>query len=355
MTVLLSVLGLLLVAFVMLDVLVTTLTVGGAGPLTGRVASGLWWIALKIHKRRSNHRMLTIAGWIILLGLVLVWLFLTWFGWTLLFCASDTAVVNGTTRIPASIWERIYFTGFTLSTLGMGDYQPSGIFWQMATAVASANGFLLVTLGVAYLLPVVSAAASKRSLAVYIASLGGTGDEILTRAWNGQDFGQLDQHFISLAPMLSSMGEAHLTYPVLHYFHSLERSRALVLSIVALDEALTLLIYGVKESSHPDAAALGSVRRSSAAFLKTLKSAYLDPATHSPPLPSPELLRSQGIPTVSKDEFWEATKQVTYRRQMLLALIENDGWTWETVASSKTTNRARVLDDETSIEDAVLH
>ena len=355
MVIVLSLIGLFIVLFVTVDVLITTLTVGGADPLTGRISSGLWWIALWIHNRRSNHRMLSTAGWTILLGLVVIWVFLTWFGWTLVFSASDTAVVQATNKNPASLWERIYFTGFTISTLGMGDYQPQGTFWKIATSVAAANGFFLVTLGVAYLLPVVSAATSKRTLAVYIASLGGTGDEILTRAWNGKDFGQLDQHLINLAPELGGLGEIHLTYPILHYFHSVERSRAMVLSLVALDEALTLLRYGVEKSSRPDTATIDPARRASAAFLKTLKSAYLEPGDHSPPFASLDLLRVQGIPTVSNEEFWEVTKPVTYRRQLLLSLVENDGWTWEAVASTKTTNRATSLDDETTVTDAVLH
>lgn len=354
MAVVLSIVGLSIVLFVTLDVLITTLTVGGAGPLTGRVASGLWWIALWIHNRRTSHQMLSTAGWVILLSLVVFWVFLTWFGWTLVFSASDSAVVLATNKSPASLWERIYFTGFTISTLGMGDYQPQGTFWQIATAVAAANGFFLVTLGVAYLLPVVSAATTKRSLAVYIASLGGTGDEILTRAWNGKDFGQLEQHLINLTPEIGGLGEIHLTYPILHYFHSVERSRAIVLSVVALDEALTLLQYALEESCCPDTATIDPARRASAAFLKTLKSAYLEPGESNPPFPSLDLLRVQGIPTVSDEEFWEATKQVTYRRQLLLALVKNDGWTWEAVASTKTTNRAASLDDETTITNAVL-
>lgn len=161
MAIVLSILGLLIVLLTTVDVLVTTLSVGNAGVISGRVASALWWMALRIHRWRSSHRLLTTVGWIILIGLVLVWLFLTWFGWTLVFSTTDTAVVTATSKELATLWERIYFTGFTISTLGMGDYQPQGIFWQMAIAIASANGFVLVTLGVAYLLPLSAAREMK--------------------------------------------------------------------------------------------------------------------------------------------------------------------------------------------------
>ncbi|MEQ9484433.1 MAG: hypothetical protein RIG27_19410 [Coleofasciculus sp. F4-SAH-05] len=47
-----------------------------------------------------------------------------------------------------------------------------GAVWQIATAIASVNGFFLVTLAIAYLLPVVSAATQQRQLAVYLVGIG---------------------------------------------------------------------------------------------------------------------------------------------------------------------------------------
>ncbi|MFP4121119.1 ion channel [Coleofasciculus sp.] len=354
MSILLVISGLLILIVVSIDVLITTLTVGGGGPLTSRISAWLWKIALTIHRWRSHHRLLVVTGWIVLVSVAVLWFVLTWMGWTLLFSADETAVVTPK-KLPATTLERIYFVGYTISTLGMGSYSPQGAVWQVATAIASVNGFFLVTLAIAYLLPVVSAATQQRQLAVYISALGGTADEILVRAWNGEDFGQFDQHLIALTPMLAQQGERHLTYPILHYFHSIERSRSIKLSLVALDEALTILEYGVKKSNQPDPAALGAARRASAAYLKTLKSAYLKPASQNPPLPSLERLRRQGIPTVSDRQFWDATKQVTKRRRLLLALIHNDGWVWDAIASSQTTNRATTLDDQTTIDKVILH
>ncbi|MGF1674964.1 MAG: ion channel [Rivularia sp. (in: cyanobacteria)] len=355
MPILLNILGLLTLTVVTIDVLVTTLTVGGGGPITSRISSGIWWIVLQIHQRKSNHRLLSITGLVLLSGIALLWYILTWVGWTLIFSSENSAVVNASSKIPADTWERIYFVGYTISTLGMGDYQAQGRIWQIATAIASTSGFFLVTLSIAYLLPIVSAASEKRAFAIYVASLGGTADEILIRAWNGHNFGDLSQHLSSLTPTLTQQGEKHLAYPVLHYFHSVERARSLALSIIALDEALTLLQYAIPDKYQPEPAVLGSVRRASAAFLKTLKSAYLEPATYNPQLPSLELLRNKGIPTVSDEEFFTRIKIITKRRRLLLALAENDGWNWDAIASSITTNRATSLDDETLIDDVKLH
>lgn len=339
-------LGIFVLGLVLVDVLITTLTVGGGGPLTSRISCWVWQSALKIHRLRSSHRLLLITGWVILVGTALLWFLLTWVGWGLIFASSPLDLVSASSKEPASFFEKIYFVGYTLSTLGLGDFQPIGIGWQLATAVASASGFTLITLTIAYLLPLVAAASQKRQLAVYISSLGGTPDEIVARAWNGKDFGQFGQHLIAIAPQIVLQGEQHLTYPILHYFHNPERFRSLPLSLTALDDALTLILYGIPKSAQPDPSALGSVRRAITAYLKTLKAAYVEPVSEKPAAPPLELLRRQEIPTVSTEEFQAATQHLEQRRKLLLALIQEDGWTWDSIASSQTTNRATSLDEE---------
>ena len=355
MSALLLILGFILLGVVSSDVLVTTLTVKGGGFLTNRFSSWLWQGATKMHRYNSNHRLLSGVGLLLILGMVILWYLLTWVAWSLIFCSFQDAIVNSSNQEPASTWGRIYFTAYTITTLGRGDYLPQSTVWHLLTGVAAANGFFLVTLSIAYLFPVVSAVTQKRVLALYLASLGGTADEILTKTWNGRDFGNLNQHLISLTPLISELSEKHLTYPILHYFHSRERSRCLPLSMATFDEALTLLQYAVLEDYRPDPAALSPARRACAAFLKTLKSAYLEPDNSEPPLIPLELLKSQGIPTVSDRTLQQVTGNINKRRKLLLALVRNDGWTWDAVASSRTTSRATSLDDETTIDRRVLH
>lgn len=348
-------LGFIIISAVVLDVVVTALTVGGGGPITSRLSCWLWRIALWIHRSRPNHRLLTIAGWLILTGMVLLWLLAVWAGWILIFCTHDLAVVDAKSSLPATISERIYFVGYTLSTLGLGDYLPGRIEWQMATAIMSTNGFLLVTLAIAYLLPVVSAGVQRRRLAAYITTLGGTPDDILARAWNGKDFGQLDQHFINLTPMIIMAAEQHLAYPVLHYFHTVNRSRAMTLSFVALDEALTLLQYSVAESHRPDQAALDALRRANTTFLQNISSAYITPAEAEPPFCPLDLLQAEGIPTQTRFAAEHIRAHLSKRRRLLLALLQNDGWQWNDVASRKTTNRGSDWDDTTELHEVALY
>jgi len=339
--------GILIVAIIVVDVVVTTLTLGGGGPITSRLSAGVWSVALQFRRWSGSRSLLGVAGWGLLIAIALLWFVGSWIGWVLIFDSTGTGVVTSSNKLPATFWETVYFTGYTLSTLGLGDYQPNGTVWQITTAIASMSGFFLVTLTFAYLLPVIGAATQKRQLALYISSLGGTPDEMIARAWTGKGFGEFSQHLIALSPMVIQQGENHLTYPILHYFHTVDRSRAIALSITCLDEALTLLSYGVAPEFRPDPSALQSCRRANVAFLKTLKSAFITPESDWPKAPPLDLLRRYGIPTVSESEFLDAIKQdnVAQRRHLLLALVRNDGWTWDAVASSHTTNRTQRLDD----------
>ena len=355
MSVLLLIFGIVLLAVISSDVLVTTLTLRGGGFLTDRLSSWLWHGATKLHRYHSNHRTLAAVGLLIVLGMAFLWYFMTWVAWSLIFNSFSEAIVNASDKAPASIWGRIYFTVYTLTTLGRGDYVPQTTFWHLLTGLASANGFFLVTLSIAYLFPVISSAIQKRSLAIYISTLGGTGDEILINAWNGKVFGNLDQHLINLTPLIVGLSEQHLAYPVLHYFHTKDRSRSLSLSLAALDEAMTLLQYAIPVEHRLDRAALIPARRACSAFLKNLKSDYIEPENYEPNLIPLKLLEEQGIPTVGDRSFKQETKHISKRRKLLLALVRNDGWSWDAVASSLTTSRATSLDDETTINSEILH
>lgn len=331
MQIFLGLLGLSLIILTFADFLWTTLTLDGGGFLTVRVAKGLWGVLLYRHRSSSSHRLLATAGLIIILTTITLWVTLVWLGWALVFNASDQAIVNAETAAPADVWDRIYFTGFTLFTLGVGDFRPQGPFWQILTAIAAANGFFLVTLAVTYLVPIMSAATQKRQLAIYIFSMGRTADEVILRAWNGRNFSSLEPHLVSLTPMLALHGQRHLTYPILHYFHSSRQHTAAAVSFAVLDEALTLLEFGVKPECQIDPLTLYVIRQTMQDFLETLGSAFISPTDELPPIPSLVKLRAQGVPTVSDETFQAALNDVAKRRQLLLALVRNDGWSWSDV------------------------
>jgi hypothetical protein len=206
----------------------------------------------------------------------------------------------------------------------------------MATSVAAGSGFLLFGLALAYLVPVISAATQKRQIAVYITSLGRNPDDIILRAWNGQDTTALAPHLQSLTGMLALLGENHLTYPVLHYFHGAHRIRSAAASVAALDEALTILECGLQQGCSLDLPSLGAAREAITSYLDTLSPALILPAVDIPPSPSLENLRGMGVPVVSDSLFAAALAMVSERRRLLLALVLNEGWDWSAVWNDST-------------------
>lgn len=327
MTVLLILIGVACIVAALVDLAWTTIAAGsGGGPVTRRLASWVWQGHLRIHRRWPSHRRLTVAGVTIVLIPFATWVALVLAGWALILSSADGAVRDAATGRPAGLVERLYFTGYTVFTLGNGELRPGAGWWQVVTVMATASGLVFVTLAITYLVPVASAAAERRRLASTVASLGSSPHEILTNAWTGSGFGSLDQHLVSLAPLVHSIRQQHLAYPVLHYFHSRTVDSAAAVNVANLSQALHLLDHGVVVDVRTDRAATGPLDRAITGFLDTLGEAFLSPS--GPPLPPPDLapLTAAGIPTVAPDRYSDAEAPSEPRRTLLAALLAEDGW-----------------------------
>lgn len=321
--------GVGLLCITLVDVFATVLTVRGGGPVTSRLTSGLWRGLLALHRRRSSHQMLAHGGPLIAATTILGWLALLWTSWFLIFSGELQSVVRATTGEPASTWARVYYAGYTLFTLGLGDYRPSGAAWQVLTALAAGNGFLILSLSASYLVPVVSAATGKRTLALSIRGLGASPTEILITGWDGRNFPGLQQHLTSLPTMILQAGQQHLTYPVLHYFHSADPKAALPVQLAVLDEAIHLLECGVQPEHRPPATVTRAAVDAIGHFLASLTGMHTASATTVPPAPSLEALRQAGIPVVSDAEYRRAMAERDEHRCRTLGLVSNTGWCWE--------------------------
>ena len=326
MSAVLAAAGAVVIALTLLDMLWTTMAAGsGAGPLIGRLADGAWRLALRRHRRRPSHGFLAVAGVSTVLVVFAAWIVLVLAGWTLVFGHADGAVRSSTTSAPGDLVDRLYFVGYSVFTLGNGDLRPGAGAWQLATVLMSGTGLVLVTLGITYLVPVASAVAQRRQLGSYISALGSGPHDIVVRSWDGSGFGSLSQHLTNLAPMLHSLRQQHLTYPVLHYFHSRERESAAAAGVTDLAQALHLLRHGVAEGSRPDPSALLVAEASVDGFLETSRGSHVSIRA---PLPLPPLgpLLEAGIPTVDEDQYRDAEEMTEHRRAMLAGLLAEDGW-----------------------------
>lgn len=322
--------GVVMLAITALDLARTVFDVGtGAGPISGFLSRSGWRGLLFVHSRRRSHRLLETLGVGIVLSLVGGWLLSVWIGWTLVFSSSPLAVVDSKTGQPVGFWDRAYMVGGGLLSLGNGDFSGGTPAWRLALAATVTSGLLLVTLSITYLVPVIGAASRRRKVAAYISALGMTPQEIVRGLWEPPGFPTLHDHLVALTPMLTELGQDHLAYPVLHFFHSAERGTALAPSVAALDEALTILEHGLEgEVVLPTSVA--GLRRALSGSLRALH-LFPDRAFDPPPAPALGRLRAHGLPVVSHEQFEAALEPLADRRRLLGALVEEDAWEWKAV------------------------
>lgn len=139
--------------------------------------SWTWRVLRKIGNSSSWIRSL--AGPLIFVFSLLVWIVLLWGGWTLVFAGAERPLIDTLNRGSISWTDLIYFAGYTLFTLGNGDFVPREGIWQIATILATESGMLFVTLSVTYILSVLDAVTQKRSFATVVNGLGAQGVSIV--------------------------------------------------------------------------------------------------------------------------------------------------------------------------------
>jgi hypothetical protein len=321
------VVGLVLLVVAIVDILWTTLWVdGGSGPLSARLTTWTWRGLRQIGDTRS--RALSLAGPLILTLTLVTWVGLIWGGWTLVFAGGENALLAARDDVPVTWTGRIFFVAYTMFTMGNGDFYPPAGIWQIAASLTTATGMLFVTMGVSYVLSVLGAVSNKRSFASSVSGMGGDSETVVCAAWDGDDFDALDLPLNSLASRLDTLADQHKSYPILHYYHSEQAKHASAMAVAVFDESMTVLRFGVPDEKQPDALLVENARSASQNYLETLNNAFIDPADEAPPPPDLDRLRSEGVPTVSDDEFADALDELSARRRKLLGIVTADAWHW---------------------------
>jgi hypothetical protein len=329
----LFILGVVLLIITATDLINTSLSVRGAGFITKRLSKSIWSILLVVNRKMGRRKVLESGGAIILVSILINWLLLIWLSASLLFISKPDSLMNVETNSATTITNKIFYTGYTLSTLGLGDIEPEGDFWDILTAILSFTGLTLISIAITYLIPVVSAEITKRKISVNINSLGSTVEEILLNYWNGKDFKELEQPFISLIDSIILHAQNHKAYSVLHFFHSSDRKEAFVLNLTNLDEVLTVLLHNIPKEQRPSQNVLIRLRKAISSYLVTLPATFITPGKKTPPIQILTELENKGIPIMTGTEVDLEYIKLTTRRRLLLSLIEDDGWEWSDLQS----------------------
>lgn len=319
------ILGIALIGLTLVDIVWTTLWVNGkVGPLSGPVSRNIWRFIRNITD--GDSKWMSLTGPFILVVTLLLWISFLWLGWTLIFSVDPTSISDTINGGEISWGERFYFIGYSLFTLGNGNYAPKEGIWQIITVFVSGVGMLFLTFGVSYILNIVNAVVQKRSFATDITGIANSPEELLEMGWNGKDFSRLNRFFISISNNLSSMTQQHKAYPLLFYYHSTDTEEATANSISILDETITILKYGVDREVDINPIFIESLRSSITSYIENSKQVY-NISMHEEGLPAPdfEKIKEIGLPMVDAEEYKKEIEGLEERRRLLAGLLEANG------------------------------
>lgn len=313
-------LGLVLVAVTNYDATITTLAPGtAAGPLTRWVGRGLWRGVHRVADGPAS-RLLVATGPLALVATLGTWIAVLVAGWSLVFGALASAELTTPDGAPVTVGGAIYFAVTTLFTLGPGDVVPLGGLGHVLTSLALVNGMVLVTMAITYLVPVVGAVTDRRIQAATLSGYGTTAPAIRTTLAAGAEAYPVDDIVRDAATAIQTTAQRHLTYPVVHFFHSADRETAFAPAVAAFTEAV--LALDSPEHLHE------ATRRSYLSALDDL----LDVAEHhlrvAPPAEPPSALPGSTARTGDRS----ASGPDPDLRRRLLAFVEDSGWSWADVA-----------------------
>ncbi|GAA4427262.1 potassium channel family protein [Pontibacter saemangeumensis] len=325
------IIGVVLVTVTAVDLIYTTFAPRGSGVISGPVTVIVWRVFLNVGRIMKSRTVLTGAGIVIVFSILLTWVLLLWAGNVFIYSSADDAIVNTTTKLPADLMERVYFTGYTLSTLGNGDFAAGTDGWRVFTAFISFSGLIFITIAITYMVPVLSAVTQRRALSIRIASIGNSPQRILLNNWNGENYKKLEGQFQNLTQEIIHQGQMHLSYPVLHYFQHEDKEASLLPNLAALDESITLLLLYIPEHMRPGDQYLIPLRKAITTFIGSLTSLYINPKnTDVPALQTNELQQAE-VPLQQAD--MQQIEQLSKRRRALKAMVEYNGWQWKEISA----------------------
>ncbi|MFD2512465.1 potassium channel family protein [Pontibacter locisalis] len=324
------ILGILLFVLTVMDLIKTTFSSNGGGKITGAVSKGVWKLFFVASGKNGRPKLLSYAGPAVLISILLVWIIGLWSGLFLMLLSDKDSIVNSSTLTATSPLEKLYYAGFTLSTLGVGDYKATTDAWRIVTSLVAFSGLAFITASITYFVPVLSAVGLQSKLSLYISSMGKTPQQLLLNSWNGKDFSSFYDNVSDLCQMLMQHTMNHHSYPVIHYFHNSKVKLAIAPAIVLLDESYHLLeLTGAK-----DKLKIEMLQTTLKTYKETMKESFLKNAKAHGAAPTPDLtqLYKAGIPVKEPEQVKQVFEQeLQEHRQLLTALLEKDGWTWKEV------------------------
>lgn len=310
--------GIFILLIVIYDFFFTTLSGSGAGFIANNI-SILSDRVIQFLVRATGRSAYNFHGLFVNLMVLSVWIILVWLGLFLLYSSNPEMITNSDGKI-ANNWERLYFTGYTLSTLGMGNFKPTSGFFEIVTSCFSFFGFIFFTSSMTFFISVSSAVVNKRTLAKSIFNLGKSPQEI-ARKFIALDTSYSYQQLLILQEMIDKHAVNHHSYPVVHFYTQVKAKDSFSLNLARLDEALSILISSDKGGNLQQE--VEPIRSSITSLLSTLNENF------SKSLPKVKDPVEISIFPYQKNVNHQ--KDLQERRRTLVRLLKAENFKWQDV------------------------
>ena len=276
--------GVVAVALALADVFYTVLFPGsGRGPVRRPLARALRWTFRRTRRLPPGLRKRTLAyaGPTEVTATLLSWFVLLLVGWAAIYLpALGGAVTAAQGPTDRSWWTALYFSGYNLTTLGLGDLVATSPGYRLLVVGEAATGFMTFTMAISYFVSVYGTLTGRNAFALALHERsGGTGRgaAIVRALWQeGPVAAAVD--LAAMASDLRGVVQTHSSYPVLRSFHYQREYDALPRILLTCWETVTLLRTSVDGCHHDRPELSGSAVAEIEASATTLTERLSGPA-----------------------------------------------------------------------------
>ena len=221
----LTLLGVALLAATLLDLGLTLLHPSRRGPFTWPISHGVYWFTHALADRRKNpHTVLSFAGPLAMAEHMGVWVFGCWAGYTLIYLGHiDSFTSTATSFGDHGLLEAMYISGVSLTTIGFGDIVAGTDALRLVTTVEGGTGFVVISGSISYLLSVYPKVSQMRCAAARMYdcdSLSRHGAQRFILSGRSAELSQLHRDLVEAQQDLKR-------FPVLALFHPTDERESL--------------------------------------------------------------------------------------------------------------------------------
>jgi hypothetical protein len=199
-----------------------------------------------IHKKKRRETFLGFYGPLSLLCLFMFWAASLTVGFALLFYSASR-----TSSALPTFASRLYLSGTTLFTLGIGDVVPHTSFERFLVVTESGLGLGFLALVLSYL-PVIYQAFSRREVNIVLldarAGSPPTAAELLRRHTGNDGARELEILLRDWERSAAEILESHISYPAVCYFRSQHNNESWLAAMATILDASALLVASVENA-----------------------------------------------------------------------------------------------------------